>query len=186
MSRARYTFYSVIIVCCLILLYFFLVRGMNFFLVPSGSMEPLLQEGDYILTLKASTYEPGDIVVFKDPEVKGEFLVKRIVAIAGDTVELIGGALHINGQYVSEPYVKEPLFFNYPPYVVSSGCCFVLGDNRKFSEDSSSETWNAGEWNCHPGISTDSIIGVVRRIYLPLNRSGPVKPFALTNYALPE
>jgi signal peptidase I len=149
-------------------------------------MEPLLQEGDYILTLKASTYEPGDIVVFDDPEIPGEFLVKRIVAVAGDTVELYGGALHVNGQYVSEPYVKEPLFLNFPPYTVLSGCTFVLGDNRKFSEDSSSETWNAGDWDCRPGISTDSIIGVVRRIYLPLNRSGSVKSFARTSYALPE
>ncbi len=186
MSRARYTFYSIIIVCCLILLYFFWVRGLTFFLVPSGSMEPLLQKGDYILTLKSSSYEPGDIVVFKDPQNKGEFLVKRIVAVSGDTVELRGGALHINGGYVSEPYVKEPLFLNYPPYEVPAGCCFVLGDNRKFSEDSSSEVWNAGDWDCHPGISTDTVIGVVRRIYLPLNRSGPVASTPLVAYDLPQ
>ena len=185
MSRARYTFYSIIIVCCLVLLYFFWVRGLTFFLVPSGSMEPLLKEGDYILTLKSPSYNPGDIVVFKDPQNKGEFLVKRIVAVAGDSVELRGGALHINGSYVSEPYVKEPLFLNFPPYEVPSGCCFVLGDNRKFSEDSSSEVWNAGTWDCHPGISTDTIIGIVRRIYLPLNRSGPVVSTPSAKYDLP-
>ena len=75
---------------------------------------------------------------------------------------------------------------NYPPYKVPAGCCFVLGDNRKFSEDSSSEVWNAGDWDSHPSIRTDTIIGVVRRIYLPLNRSGPVKSFPLVSYALPE
>ena len=186
MSKARYTFYSAIIVCCLILLYFFWVRGMHFFLVPSGSMEPMLQEGDYILTLEASEYRPGDVVVFDDPQKPNEFLVKRVVAVGGDTVELRGGALYINGQYASEPYVKEPLFLNYPPYVVPSGCCFVLGDNRKFSEDSSSEVWNAGDWDCQPGINTDTIIGLVRRIYLPLNRSGSIESFPLVSYAVPE
>ncbi len=179
-------FYSVVIFVCLILLYLFLVRGMHFFLVPSGSMEPLLQEGDYIVTFKASAYQPGQVVVFDDPQRKGEFLVKRIAAVAGDTVEMQGGALFINGQYVSEPYVKEPLFLNYGPYEIPAGCCFMLGDNRKFSEDSSSEVWNAGDWDCRPGIGADTIIGVVRRIYLPLNRSGSVKSFSRDSYELPE
>jgi len=159
---------------------------MHFFLVPSSSMEPMLQEGDYILTLKASEYRPGDVVVFDDPQKQNEFLVKRIVAVGGDTVELRGGALYINGEYASEPYVKEPLFLNYPPYEVAAGCCFVLGDNRKFSEDSSSEVWNAADWDCRPGINTNTIIGLVKRIYLPLNRSGPVKSFPLNAYTLPE
>lgn len=186
MSKARYTFYSLVIVCCLILLYFFWVRGMNFFLVPSGSMEPLLQKGDYIVTLNARAYAPGDIVVFADPQNEGEYLVKRIVAITGDTVELQGGALHVNGRYVSEPYVKEPLFLHYPPYEVPAGCCFVLGDNRKFSEDSSSEAWSAGDWDCKPGIDTNTIVGIVRRIYLPLDRSGSVDSYSLDSYALPD
>lgn len=186
MSRARYTFYSVVIVSCLILLYFFWVRGMTFFLVPSGSMEPLLQDGDYIVTLKTSTYKPGAVIVFDDPQTRGEFLVKRIVAVAGDTVELRGGALFVNGEYASEPYVKEPLFLNFPAYEVPAGCCFVLGDNRKFSEDSSSEVWNAGDWECRPSISMDTIVGLVRRIYLPMNRSGPVASYPLVSYALPD
>jgi signal peptidase I len=186
MSKARYTFYCLIIAACLVLLYFFWVRGMAFFLVPSASMEPLLREGDHILTFKVTEYGPGDVVVFDDPQNKGQFLVKRIVAVGGDTVELHGGALFIDGYYISEPYVKEPLFLNYPPKQVSAGCVFVLGDNRKVSEDSSSETWNEGEWDCAPCIDVEHIVGVVQRIYLPLNRSGPVRSLPRAAYALPK
>lgn len=186
MSRARYTFYSLIIIACLILLYFFWVRGMAFFLVPSASMEPILRKGDHILTFTSDHYGPGDIVVFDDPQNKGEYLVKRIVAVGGDTVELEGGALYVNGNYVSEPYVKEPLFLNFSPYPVPAGCVFVLGDNRKFSEDSSSETWNEGAWDCAPCIDSETIIGVVRRIYLPANRATAIPSFPRASYALPK
>jgi signal peptidase I len=186
MSRARYTFYSIVIVCCLILLYLFLVRGMDFFLVPSASMEPLLVKGDYILTFKAEEYGPGDVVVFDDPINKGEFMVKRIVAVGGDDVELVGGALHLNGHYVSEPYVKEPLFLNTESLTVPAGCCFVMGDNRQQSEDSSSEDWHAGEWECSPCVDMSTIVGKVHRIYLPLDRWGPVKSATLQTYPLPQ
>lgn len=186
MSKSRYAAYSFILAVALVLLFFFAVRGMNFFLVPSISMEPVLREGDYILTLKSAAYEPGDVVVFDDPLNKGEFLVKRIVGVAGDTVELRDGALYVDGAYAAEPYVKEPLEINFPAFTVPSGCVFVLGDNRKHSEDSSSPAWNEGGWECGPAIDVKTVIGRVRRIYLPVNRSGSIESYPLRSFELPK
>jgi len=143
-------------------------------------------KGDYILTFNATEYEPGDVVVFEDPINKGEFMVKRIVAVGSDEVQLVGGALHLNGNYVSEPYVKKPLYFNSEAQTVPSGCCFVLGDNREVSEDSSSEAWRAGTWDCSPCIDMDTIVGKVSRIYLPLDRAGRVKSFSPRSYRMPQ
>ena len=58
-SRARYTFYIVIICCSVVICYLGFVRGMRFFAVPSDSMEPTLYRGDYLLTLNAGEYQRG-------------------------------------------------------------------------------------------------------------------------------
>lgn len=70
-SRARYTFYIVIICCSVVICYLGFVRGMRFFAVPSDSMEPTLYRGDYLLTLNAGEYQRGEIVVMRDPVVDG-------------------------------------------------------------------------------------------------------------------
>ena len=155
-------------------LYFFAYRGGRFFLVPSGSMIPTLLEGDQIVTLREPAYKRGDVVVLRDPEDRKSYVVKRIVAASGDTVLIDAGALYVNGDYVSEPYTREPPDYSMLPYSVPEGRVFLLGDNRNDSEDS--HLWK------DKAQPLDEIIGKVRFIYYPFDRAGvfqsypPVSP----------
>lgn len=151
-------------------IYLFGFRHMSFFMVPSASMEPTLITGDHLITLTAHYYRRGDVVVTEDPEEKGAFIVKRIVAVAGDTVAVEGGALYINGQYVSEPYLKSPPHYMMPPYKLPPDSVFLLGDNRNNSEDA-----HAWPDKAQP---VKNIIGKVRFIYYPYERAGRFAHYA--------
>lgn len=118
--------------------------------VPTGSMEPTIAVGDRILSQRVSYYkgtpEPGDIVTFSDPVEPDRTLVKRTIAVAGDTVDISGGNLYINGELQSEEYVHgQPTYplasydasltISYP-YTIPDGYIWVMGDNRTNSADS--------------------------------------------------
>jgi len=152
-----------------LLFYLFVCRGMRFFEVPSGSMEPTLLPMDRLITLDERTYGRGDVVVLRDPQDKQGYIVKRIVAVGGDTVSVSGGALHVNGKYVSEPYINDPPQYYVSPVRVPEGEVFLLGDNRNNSDDS-----HGSPEQGHP---VESIIGRVRFIYYPYSRFGSVKRY---------
>lgn len=178
--KRRQIGYAVILVVSLILLYFLVVREMRFFRVPSSSMEPTLLPGDFILTLSESAYHRGDIVVLDDPEIASGYLVKRIAGVAGDRVRLEYGALLINGEYASEPYLPEPVNYTMAEEVlVPEGGVFVLGDNRNHSGDSSNWRENPG-WE-GPCLAVETITGKVRYRYLPVNRMRAIRSYPLTN-----
>ena len=109
--------------------------------VRSHSMEPTLRDGAVVLIDKVTFHarEPrrGDLVVTSDPRT-GEPIVKRVVAIAGDSVGIDDGVLMLNGKKVAENYIDndnmEGFFFG--PDVVPHGEVFLLGDNRYISVDS--------------------------------------------------
>ncbi len=107
--------------------------------VDGDSMCNTLQHGDYVLyTRLIPTLSKGNIVSLSLPS--GEHYVKRVVATAGDTVDLREGKLYINGQEERAPYVlgdtlPESETVSYP-YTVEEGHVFVLGDNRPQSVDS--------------------------------------------------
>ena len=136
------------------------------FTIPSGSMMDTLLVGDYILVNKF-LYGPevpltdyrlpalrlphrGDIIVFKYPQDEKRDFIKRIVGTPGDTVQVRGQQVFINGQPIDEPYVRRnpnPLghtgtasFCGYAyacdPLVVPADSYFVMGDNRDNSQDS--------------------------------------------------
>lgn len=110
----------------------------NLSTVKGHSMEPTLQEKEWLFVNKLAFLighpNRGDIVILKDPDIKSverQYLVKRVVATPGDTVDIRGGKLYVNGNAVIEPYTD--IFIedgDRAPIVVEEGCYFVMGDNR--------------------------------------------------------
>jgi signal peptidase I len=112
------------------------------FRIPSESMVPTLLVGDRVFVNKFiyrfTEPERGDVVVFESVNGGEEDLIKRIVALAGDEVEVRNGTLLVNGEDREEPYLNRNLPFNdsYGPSEVPEGHVFVMGDNRANSADS--------------------------------------------------
>jgi signal peptidase I len=134
------------------------------FTIHQTSMRPTLADGDRVLLNRLSYSfrdpEAGDVIVFHSPLDAGEDLVKRIVAVGGDTVLITGGDLYVNGVAVDEPYLLEPDFAGvYPETLIPDGQVFVLGDNRDESGDS----------RLFGPIDTDSIIGCAFAVYWPIS-----------------
>jgi signal peptidase I len=132
-----------------------LVRAFVFqtFWVPTSSMVPTLGVNDRILVQKAfftwHDVHEGDIVVFSQPPLdhcggpQGD-LVKRVIALPGQTIYSSGNSIYVNGRLLAEPYLPQddPLGPPIPdassqhPYRVPPGDFYVLGDNRAISCDS--------------------------------------------------
>src|ERR687894_1076762 len=113
------------------------------FRIPSESMVPTLLVGDRVLANKfvyrLTEPERGDVVVFESVgEGDDQKLIKRVVGVARDEVEVRNGTLLVNGEAREEPYLNRNLPFNdsYGPSEVPEGHVFVMGDNRANSADS--------------------------------------------------
>jgi signal peptidase I len=126
-----------------------LLSGMRAFVftpiyVSSGSMEPTLQRGDFVLVnqLVYSLRPPrrGEIIAFQYPQHEQWDFVKRVVGLPGDQVAARGGQLRVNGSFVAEPYViaaaADRPFLDLQAGHIPAGQLFVLGDNRGASLDS--------------------------------------------------
>jgi signal peptidase I len=136
------------------------------FYIPSGSMEPQLLVGDRVIVSKLAyqLHDPrrGDIIVFPSPEdhsvddsvlpvrvLRGifegvglakpqkEILIKRVIGLAGETVEGRGGHVYIDGRQLIEPYLPPGVATgDFAPTTVPKGDLWVMGDNRGNSRDS--------------------------------------------------
>lgn len=127
------------------------------------SMQPTLYEGNLLVVNKlAYTFgEPkhGDIIVFHYQGTVTEDYIKRVIGLPGDTVNVSGGVVQVNGQAITEPYIAE-----LPGYTgtwkVPEGELFVLGDNRNHSSDSHDWGFVQQEW----------VVGKAIIVYWPLDR----------------
>jgi signal peptidase I len=124
--------------------------------IPSGSMEPTLLVGDHLLVLKCaygimiplvgkylveySSPKRGDIIVFVYPRDPKKDFIKRVMALPGERVQIIGRTIYINGKPIRDPWgvwsENDLLRGNFGPVTVPQGHYFVLGDNRDNSMDS--------------------------------------------------
>jgi len=153
------------------------------FYIPSESMKPTLNVGDRVLVNKLSyrmhDVNRGDIVVFETPpkakDANGEIkdLVKRIVALPGETLETHDGHVFINGRQLNEPYLvngiktcapnsTESTCADFPSTKIPADDVFVMGDNRPASKDS----------RYFGAIKESSIVGRVFVRIWPLNDLG--------------
>ena len=140
------------------------------FYIPSESMEATLSINDRVLVNKVSyrlhDINRGDIVVFARPDdQQGDIrdLIKRVIALPGETVEAKDNELYINGQRLIEPYLDEGVVTtNFGPTVIPEGQIFVMGDNRTESYDS----------RLFGPIEEDRVVGRAFVLFWPLNRAG--------------
>ena len=173
----------VVAVCALVLalvLQAFLVQA---FSIPSGSMEPTLSIGDRVVVYKLGyrlhDVNRGDVVVFRnpDPSPGTDDLIKRVVALGGETFELRDGRVYIDGRPLEEPYLKSagssfpkqpiPGCDNTPVSDlcrVPEGRLLVLGDNRDASRDG----------RFFGPVDVDSVVGRAFMKYWPPNDIGGI------------
>ena len=158
-----------LVVLVIINLFFFRMTG-----VVGGSMNPTLEEKDRVLVRVIGYDDPqrGDIVVVNAPMYEQGPLVKRIIGVGGDVIDIDKdtGAVYINGEEQYEPYISELIRkrgdMDYP-VTVPEGFVFFMGDNRNGSTDSRNSVI------CMQPVS--NIIGKVFFRIWPIKDIGAVK-----------
>ncbi len=136
------------------------------------SMEPNLHTDQRLVVEKISYNrwwhlrgpQRGDVVVLRVDE-NSELLIKRVIGLPGDRVEIRSGQVFINGTRLDEPYLTGPTYGDYGPIDVPPLHLFVLGDNRGFSNDS----------RAFGPIPLDRVIGRAWLSYWPPDQVGLVK-----------
>ena len=135
------------------------------------SMEPNLHSDQRLVVEKLSYNrwwpmrgpQRGDVVVLR-VKPNTDLLIKRVVGLPGDRVEVRAGQVYINGELLSEAYISRPTYGDYGPVDVPPLHIFVLGDNRGFSNDS----------RAFGALSLESVIGRAWLSYWPPDQWGLV------------
>lgn len=143
----------------------------NISMVKGHSMQPTLYEGERLfinkITLAFRDPRRGDIVVLHDPSNgpdRKEYLVKRVVGIPGDIVEVREHKLYVNGKPAAEPYVDTAIEdADFSPVPVGRGFYFVMGDNRHAGASKDSRFFGA--------VPLKMIVGRAAFIWWPLSKA---------------
>ncbi|MFN2237771.1 MAG: signal peptidase I [Thermoanaerobaculia bacterium] len=131
------------------------------FSIPSASMSPTLQPGDHILVTPTPPFLPtraperGEVVVFRNPAAGPGYFVKRVIAVAGDHLEIRDGHILLNSGRLDERYVNGERSEGMVAEIIPAGYVFVMGDHRSDSIDSRS-------WGL---LETKKVVGRARLIF---------------------
>lgn len=143
--------------------------GFHLSTVRGSSMQPTLEEGEWLFINKtiryAGTPGRGDVVVIKesDGDSLHPYLVKRVVAVAGDEVYIRSGKLYVNEQEVQEDYTDSTIEDGwFEPYTVAANHLFVMGDNRHRYASKDSRSFGA--------VSLAQVEGKAEWIVWPLQK----------------
>ena len=139
--------------------------SLRLFIVPSGSMAPTVVAGDriFVETERRSAPKRGEIWLFGVPGPANH--IKRVVGLPGDSIEVAGGRVLIDGRALDEPYLAGPMNYVVPPVRLKTGQYFMLGDNRNASNDS----------HLSGPVPEDRLIGRVEFRPWPPGRIGALK-----------
>lgn len=144
-------------------------------IVRERSMEPNFHDGDYLFINKQSyrTGEParGDVVVFKseltDEKGKKKLLIKRVIGLPGETIDIHDEQVYIDGQLFEEDYTNDGITDGeIDGLVVPEDSYFCMGDNRLVSRDSREDAVGC--------VSRDAMVGKVFVRLFPFNKIGTV------------
>lgn len=142
------------------------------YVVKGESMEPTLHSYERVLVNKfvyrMRKPEPGEIIVLQDPRQPKQELIKRVIAVEGETVEVREGVVYVDGRPLREPYINPDYGFlrDSDAVTVPPGHIYVMGDNRGASLDS----------RMLGPIDTTTVDGKAIFMFWPLSRfgSGPL------------
>jgi len=190
MTGAMREFVEAIVLALVV--FFVIQLSIQNFKVEGSSMDPTLHEGQFLLVNKVVyaqldmerlsrlipfwdadeegkryLFHPpkrGEVIVFRFPLDTSRDFVKRVIAVPGETIEIRAGVVYINGRVLNEPYLRPGAMSRefMAPRTMGEGQYFVMGDNRRASNDS--RDWGP--------VAEEYIIGKVWLTYWPPDRLG--------------
>ena len=149
----------VLIIIAVILIRTFIITPVR---VDGASMDQTLKDGEILLLYKLSNVDYGDILVL-DEEKEDEIIIKRIIAMPGDTVSIKNHTVYVNDEELKEDYAYGETS-DYEEITLGDDEYFVLGDNRPISKDS----------RYFGPVKEDEIIGKVIFRLWPFNKFGTI------------
>lgn len=163
----------VFIASIFLVFYLFIVQPNQ---VKGMSMENTFHNGEYIFTSKISykfgPIKKGDVVIFKSPKNNEIELIKRVIALPGDTVMVQNETVYVNNEPIEESYIKNPTqlipggaVIEGVPVQIADGFMFVMGDNRGGSSDSRE----------FGPVPESLLVGQVIYRYFPFSEMGVIK-----------
>ena len=157
------------------------------YIVDGPSMQPTFHNGEFVIVNRLAYRsfdlswlpgqdedewrpfghpEPGDVIVFTQVSSGiAKDLIKRVIAVEGQTIEVRDGAVFVDGEALDEPYISAPPEYQVPPTVVPPGELFVLGDNRINSADS----------HLFGPINESQVVGRADLRYWPFGAAGRIE-----------
>lgn len=172
-AREAYTWLQTLTAGLIALVLIFVFVGQPV-LVDGDSMLPTLRDRELMLVRRAGyAPEPGDVVVLRKAfdNVTGP-IVKRVIAVGGQTVEIdyAAGTVSVDGAVLEESYILEPMvqrsWQTVTTLTVPQGSIFVMGDNRNISNDSRNPSLGA--------VEEGYLLGKVERVLFPFENFGPI------------